>query len=82
MSCRYSDVVTPAIRLYPGDEVQFNIFVEKRSGRKGATAIKLTKCNPIGRERGIVCTPHYHLFDIFACINVSDIDTCTRCTHR
>jgi cold shock CspA family protein len=48
------DLVKSKMRLQVGDEVEFNVFVEKRSKRKGATGLKLVKPNPVGRVQGII----------------------------
>ena len=37
-----------------GDEVSFDVFTEKRSGRQGATAVRLVHFNPASRQRGTV----------------------------
>lgn len=34
------DLVEPRIKLAAGDRVRFNLFLEKRSGRKGATRVQ------------------------------------------
>ena len=34
--------------------VEFHVFVEKRTGRRGATRIKLLAPNPEGRSQGVV----------------------------
>lgn len=48
------DLADPNILLFTGDRIRFNIFVEKKSQRKGATQVTLIEPNPIGRERGRV----------------------------
>jgi len=48
------DVLDPNVDLREGDLIRYNIFLEKRSGRKGATNIRLVRPNPRGRTNGKV----------------------------
>ena len=48
------DLVDPALPLAVGDAVSFSVFVEKKSRRRGATAVRLVQLNPAGRQRGVV----------------------------
>jgi len=45
---------TGSIPLIPGDEVEFSLLMDKRTKKKRAIRIALTKLNP-ARERGVVC---------------------------
>lgn len=48
----HSDSATKDVWLHQGDQVEFDIFIEKRSGRKGATNIRLLRLNTEDRLQG------------------------------
>ena len=48
------DLTDPSTTLGVGDVVSFSVFVERKSGRRGATAVRLLQLNPVGRQRGVV----------------------------
>eukprot|EP01116_Phalansterium_solitarium_P021947 TRINITY_DN7051_c0_g1_i1.p1 TRINITY_DN7051_c0_g1~~TRINITY_DN7051_c0_g1_i1.p1 ORF type:complete len:1112 (+),score=427.34 TRINITY_DN7051_c0_g1_i1:1242-4577(+) len=39
---------------YPGDEVEFNVAVDKRTGVRSATNVRIVKRNELSRERGVI----------------------------
>jgi hypothetical protein len=73
-----SDLSDPTHLLGVGDEVECNIFREKKTGKHGVTRLTLIRANPLGRERGVVSSVR-ETFGFIACADSTAPDGSNEC---
>ena len=56
LSFRSKDLSDPRLHLRKGDEVEFQILIEKKTKKRFATQITLIRAAPVIREQGVIAS--------------------------